>query len=77
MDLNIPAPGNTGPQYGPRGATSRRLLALAVGESCTFRYLERATVTGLARYWRIKKGVQFVTRRDRKDRSRLRVWRVT
>ena len=68
----VPPPG----YRGPRGATSRRIVALGVGESCTFPYAERATVTGTANSWggKLKRG--FASRRDRKDRSRLRLYRI-
>lgn len=68
----IPPPG----YRGPRSRTSRLLADLGVGESFTAPYLERSTVTGLARYWGKKLKRQFVSRRDRKNRSRLRVYRL-
>lgn len=68
----VPPPG----YRGPRGATSRRIVALEIGGSCTFPYLERATVTGTANYWGGKLRRGFASRRDRKDRSRLRLYRI-
>ena len=68
----LPPPG----YQGPRGATSRRIVALEVGESATFPYTERATVTGTANYWGRKLRRGFASRRDLKDRSRLRLYRI-
>lgn len=73
VQVAIPPPASSG----PRSQMSRRIVALEVGESTTFPYLERSTVTGNCHYWGKSLGRTFATRRDRKDRTRLRVWRLT
>lgn len=62
--------------FGPRSALSRRIVALEVGESATFPFLERSTVTGTAHYWSRKLGRAYASRRDRKDRTRIRLYRL-
>ena len=72
VQKTVPPPAS----FGPRSEISRRILALEVGRSTTFAYLDRSDVTGRTNYWGRQLGRIFASRRDRKDRSRLRLYRI-